>query len=551
MFRLLRFPIASLATVFISACAIAPAAAAAVPAAAALQGKLQQGHPEPPQSHPQETGFLNRRIELHGITYRFQVYLPEEWRRDDHKQWPILLFLHGRGERGTEGMWQTQIGIPQAVRNHPDRWPFIIVMPQCPIPGYWTDPDMEALAMATLDQESAEFHADPERTYLVGLSLGGYGAWELARNYPDRWSAIVIAASGIFWSYAPERWQEVSTLPAEYARAVGHTPLWLFHGADDPLVPPRESELMFDAIKAAGGHVRYWLYQGYKHDCWTRAFDEPELPRWLLSHRLPPHPPATSPDAHQENAASAATNPATPWTQPYAERLVIPFHPAAIKLATALLDTFVGDYRDTHGRPIVSIYRQGEQLFEKNQQGEVAELAAESSNVFFYLNGSATTRLTFPSTTRERAASSPFSFATIATKSAGKNTPHPPPPVNPRSVQPGCPMSPRTRGHGSPQAFPPSGTFFPQPPVPQYMFAQLEVPCIAVDVVSARRPRTTGLPELRPAYRGCCSTGSRFCFPGRRLCRKDPRPRRCLGNLRGVRPSLRNRRTDNLSPAPS
>ena len=82
----------------------------------------------------QETGFLNRRIELHGVTYRFQVYLPEEWRRDDRKLWPIILALHGRGERGSEGMWQTQIGLPQQVRDHPERWPFVIVMPQCPQP---------------------------------------------------------------------------------------------------------------------------------------------------------------------------------------------------------------------------------------------------------------------------------------------------------------------------------------------------------------------------------------------------------------------------------
>ena len=142
----------------------------------------------------QETGFLNRRIELHGVSYRYQVYLPEEWRRDDHKLWPVILFLHGRGERGSEGMWQTQIGLPQAVRDHPERWPFVIVMPQCPLPSYWTDPEMLAMAMAALDQETAEFHGDPERTYLTGLSLGGYGAWELARLYPQRWAAIAIAA---------------------------------------------------------------------------------------------------------------------------------------------------------------------------------------------------------------------------------------------------------------------------------------------------------------------------------------------------------------------
>ena len=362
MFRSLRFLAACLALAW----AIAPGAAAGAHSA----------RPEPPQ----ETGFLNRRLELHGATYRFQVYLPEEWRRDVHKQWPIILFLHGRGERGSEGMWQTQIGLPQAVRDHPERWPFVIVMPQCPLPGYWTDPDMLSMAMAALDQEAAEFHGDPDRTYLSGLSLGGYAAWELARLYPHRWAAIAIAASGIFWSYAPERWQEASTLPAEYARALGRTPVWLFHGADDPLVPPRESELMFEAFKGSGGHIRLWLYQGLKHDCWTRAYNEPELPRWLLTHRV-----------------LAVPTPGTiaPESTALAERLLIPLHPPAIKLAPALLDSLAGEYRDARGHPVVTIFRQGDQLYEKNRQGEIAELAAESPASFFYPNGSSATRLTF------------------------------------------------------------------------------------------------------------------------------------------------------------
>jgi len=163
-------------------------------------------HPQLPPQAPQDTGFLNRRIDLHGATYRFQVYLPEDWKRDDGKLWPIILFLHGRGERGSEGMWQTQIGVPEAVRNHPDRWPFVIVMPQCPQNAHWTDPAMLELAMAALDQESDEFHGDPARTYLTGLSMGGYGAWELARLHPRRWAAFAIAAGGLFWSYEPERW---------------------------------------------------------------------------------------------------------------------------------------------------------------------------------------------------------------------------------------------------------------------------------------------------------------------------------------------------------
>ncbi len=194
-------------------------------------------------------------------SYRYQVYVPEEWRRDDHKLWPVILFLHGRGERGSEGMWQTQIGLPQAIRDHPERWPFIVVMPQCAIDRYWTDHDMLAMAMSTLDQETEEFHGDPSRTYLSGLSMGGYGAWELARQYPTRWAAIAIAAGGMFWSYAPERWQQASTLPGEYAQAVGHTPIWLFHGAEDNVVAPRQDELLYrrsrqQAVACGFGYTR-------------------------------------------------------------------------------------------------------------------------------------------------------------------------------------------------------------------------------------------------------------------------------------------------------
>jgi len=360
------------AAVFLSAFALALHAPAASRAAAA-----HAFAPEPPL---QETGFLNRRIELHGVTYRFQVYLPEDWRRDDHRLWPIILALHGRGERGSEGMWQTQIGLPQAVRDHPERWPFVMVMPQCPEPQYWTDAPMMALALAALDQESQEFHGDPDRTYLTGLSLGGYGAWELALHEPHRWAAIAIAASGIFWSYEPERWQQSDTLPAEYARAVGRTPVWLFHGLEDNVVPPRESELMFDALKSAGGHVRLWMYQGLHHDCWTRAYNEPELPKWLLSHRL----------SRPGGSATASAEPPQ-----FAERLVIPLHPTPMKLPNPVLDTFVGEYIDVHGGPQATILRQGDTLYLKNRQGDTTELAPESATVFFYPTGNPITRLLF------------------------------------------------------------------------------------------------------------------------------------------------------------
>ncbi len=335
------------------------------------------------QEPVQETGFLNRSIELHGVAYRFQVYLPEEWRRDDGKEWPMILFLHGRGERGSEGMWQTQVGLPEAVRDHPERWPFVIVMPQCPQEHYWTDQISEELAMATLERETAEFRGDPERTYLTGLSLGGYGAWELARLHPHRWAAVAIAAGGVFWSYAPERWQKQATLPAEYAHAIGRTPVWLFHGTDDFIVLPKQSELMFEAFKAAGGHVRLWIYQGLKHDCWTRAYGELELPKWLLEHRLEP-PPSSKP-----MRTVGKPQEVTAWS----ERLVIPLHPPAIRLTQAEAENLVGDYVDATGVIGLSIIWQGERLYGKDRYGQITELGAETPLELFFLDGSVTSRL--------------------------------------------------------------------------------------------------------------------------------------------------------------
>ena len=346
----------------------------------AARAAIQRPHQDPPQ----DTGFLNRSIQVHGVTYHFQVYLPEDYRHEEHRLWPIILFLHGRGERGAEGMWQTQIGLPAAVRDHPERWPFIIVIPQCPFNAFWTDPASLEMAMATLDRETAEFDGDPERTYLTGLSMGGYGSWELARMYPHRWAAVAIASGGIFWSYAPERWEKAATLPAEYAHAVGRTPIWLFHGTDDGIVKIRQAELMYEAVKAAGGRIRLWVYQGLRHDSWTRAYGEPELPRWLLEHRLPtpPQPPKPGHAPVKENEPP-----------PFAERLVIPLHPAAARLTQAQVDNLTGEYLEAPGVPAITVFWQGDRLWGRDRYGDIAELAAQSPTELFYPTGSIITRL--------------------------------------------------------------------------------------------------------------------------------------------------------------
>ena len=129
----------------------------------------------------QDTGFLNRSITLNGTVYHYVVYLPMDW--TPKQKWPVILFLHGSGERGSDGLDETQVGLPNALRSHYERWPFVVVMPQVPYNHHhWTDPDIMAMAMAALNAEVKEFHGDPQRLYLTGMSLGGYGVWEIAKR---------------------------------------------------------------------------------------------------------------------------------------------------------------------------------------------------------------------------------------------------------------------------------------------------------------------------------------------------------------------------------
>ena len=342
-----------------------------LPASAALRhpgvpGALASG----PRGSRQDTGFLNRTLDLNGTLHRYVVYLPENW--SPNQSWPVILFLHGSGERGSEGLDQTQIGLPQAIRLHPERWPFIVVMPQVPFSHHhWTDPDMMAVAMAALNDEVKEFHGDRERLILTGLSLGGYGAWEIARTYPRHFAALVPVCGGVFWSYQPERWREVNTLPAEYARVVGRTPTWMFHGADDPVVVPRQSQLMFQALKSAGGDVRLWEYAGVRHNVWDRAYGEPQLPRWLLAQRLS----------------------AIPKLTPAAEEILVPIHPVPATIDPAIYNAYAGEYED-QGVVVATISRDGNKLMERNQIGETFELLPENSSTFFYPTGGSR-RVTF------------------------------------------------------------------------------------------------------------------------------------------------------------
>lgn len=238
-----------------------------------------------------ETGFLDRTLPLNGGIYRYQVFLPSNW--DKHARWPVILFLHGAGERGDDGLLQTDVGLGHAIRQDAARWPAVIVMPQCSKDKLWTDADMQALALAALDASVHEFGGDRNRIYLTGISMGGYGSWEMAAKHPGMFAAVVVICGGI--NGPPEipplhvslaDTSKVADPYAETARLIGKTPVWIFHGAADDTVPVEESRKMAQALKAGKSNFQYTEYPGVGHNSWDKAYAEPALTTWLFAQRL-------------------------------------------------------------------------------------------------------------------------------------------------------------------------------------------------------------------------------------------------------------------------
>lgn len=238
-----------------------------------------------------ESGFLNRSLVAGNITYRYQVFVPANWNR--HSKWPVILFLHGSGERGDDGLLQTDVGLPHAIRNHAQTLAAIVVIPQCRDNKAWTDPDMEVQAFAALDNSIKEFHGDTDRVYLTGLSMGGYGTWDLAAKYPKKFAALVIICGGIhgpkdeLWLNVPlANDPKVQDPYLETARLIGRTPVWIFHGADDDTVPVEESRKMVEALKQTNGNYKYTEYPGVQHVSWDKAYAESDLFPWMLQQKL-------------------------------------------------------------------------------------------------------------------------------------------------------------------------------------------------------------------------------------------------------------------------
>ena len=259
------------------------------------------GYAQTPASTPQrETGFLRRSVTLRLTTIDYRVYIPAGY--DPAKKYPVILYLHGRGPRGNDN--EKQIGGPHLGSviqlfdlKHPERYrSFIAVFPQTQ--SIWPGDPAEQ-AIKALDQAITEFNGDPQRIYLAGASLGGYGTWYLAAKYPTKFAAVVPVSGGVVPPIIQPLAALKSLMPVEmfalysaqdpysaFAKAIGRTPVWIFHGGQDDTIDVKESRKMEAALKAAGGTVKYTEYAEEKHFIADRVFTDAEFWKWLMAQKL-------------------------------------------------------------------------------------------------------------------------------------------------------------------------------------------------------------------------------------------------------------------------
>jgi len=200
----------------------------------------------------------------------FQFFLPSNESAKTDAGYPLLLFLHGIGERGND-LEKLKVYGPTKICSDPEKaskWPFILVAPQCPDSHFWSAAQLRLL----VEKICSDYPVDKSRIYVTGLSMGGFGTWSILASWPE----LVAAAAPICGGGDPK-----------LAHKMAHTPIWVFHGEKDPLVPSKASKDMVTALENVGNKdVTLTIYPNVGHDSWTKAYADPRLYEWFLSKKL-------------------------------------------------------------------------------------------------------------------------------------------------------------------------------------------------------------------------------------------------------------------------
>ena len=217
-----------------------------------------------------------------GLLLNYRIHIPANM--DIKKQYPLVLFLHGAGERGNDNKRQLIHGAKDILDYSENNMPAIIIAPQCPAGEQWVNipwanlshtmpaepSDSMRLTIELLNKLTRELSVDEKRIYVTGLSMGGFGTWDIIQRYPDIFAAAIPICGGGDTSLAP--------------KLIG-IPLWAFHGGADMTVKTVRSQDMIAAIKKAGGNPKYTEYEGVTHDSWTRTYANQDVLKWLFSQK--------------------------------------------------------------------------------------------------------------------------------------------------------------------------------------------------------------------------------------------------------------------------
>lgn len=227
--------------------------------------------------------FEERTAKVEGVDYRYQLFIPGDLKASRNP--PIVLFLHGSGEKGDDNQAQMSQGLPPWLKTHTD-FPAVVVIPQARLGQSWRDHSVAEAARTMLRISMAEFHADPEQVFVTGLSDGGFGTWKLAAEHPGEFTGLLIVCGGVFSARDGTLSSGIWGAPVEQGRdavfawvagKVRGTPVQLFHGADDGTVPPEQSRQMAAALKRIGSPVQYTEFPGVGHGSWEKAYATPGI----------------------------------------------------------------------------------------------------------------------------------------------------------------------------------------------------------------------------------------------------------------------------------
>jgi predicted peptidase len=258
----------------------------------ALTSTIGLANPDENQTQPTATAvaeasveYIHKTVEVDDQEYIWTIMIPPSAKKGGAG----LLFLHGKGQCGSDGELHIKYGLPPAIEKNPGAWPFVVFIPQKKSGADWNY-HTEAI-MQLLDESIEEGYADPNRIGITGLSQGGQGSMVFASEYPDRFSAVAPVCGYAHVAHDENgddtplpSIQEYQALMLKQAQSLKDTPVWLFHGDEDRAVPVDCSRVMNHALKSMGADVTYTEFKGVDHDAWDPAYAMTELGNWFAKH---------------------------------------------------------------------------------------------------------------------------------------------------------------------------------------------------------------------------------------------------------------------------